>query len=39
MAAHVTIRGAKAEDILLRGLKVKEMELRKKNFSTTGKNN
>ncbi|EAR93396.1 60S ribosomal protein L11 (macronuclear) [Tetrahymena thermophila SB210] len=36
MAVHVTIRGDKARDILTRGLKVKEMELRKKNFSNTG---
>ena len=33
---HVTVRGAKAEEILERGLKVKEYELRKKNFSETG---
>jgi large subunit ribosomal protein L11e len=36
IAAHVTVRGDKAKDILERGLKVKEMELRKKNFSNTG---
>ncbi|EGR29538.1 hypothetical protein IMG5_153910 [Ichthyophthirius multifiliis] len=36
MATHVTIRGDKAQDILERGLRVKEMELRKKNFSKTG---
>lgn len=36
MAVHVTIRGDKARDILTRGLKVKEMELRKRNFSNTG---
>ncbi len=36
MATHVTIRGDKAQDILERGLRVKEMELRKKNFSNTG---
>jgi len=36
MAAHVTIRGEKADDILERALKVKDMELRKKNFSNTG---
>lgn len=33
---HVTVRGPKAEEILERGLKVKEYELRKKNFSETG---
>ena len=33
---HVTIRGPKAEEILERGLKVKEYELRRKNFSDTG---
>jgi large subunit ribosomal protein L11e len=36
IAVHVTIRGAKAEEILERGLKVKEYELRRKNFSETG---
>ena len=36
IAAHVTVRGAKAEEILDRGLKVKEFELRKRNFSNTG---
>lgn len=33
---HVTVRGPKAEEILERGLKVKEYELRKRNFSETG---
>jgi ribosomal protein L5 len=33
----VTIRGDKADEILERGLKVKDRELRKKNFSETGK--
>jgi len=33
---HVTVRGDKAEEILERGLKVKEFELRKRNFSNTG---
>lgn len=33
---HVTIRGPKAEEILERGLKVKEYELRRRNFSETG---
>ncbi|KAF6761860.1 ribosomal protein L5 domain-containing protein [Ephemerocybe angulata] len=36
IAVHVTIRGPKAEEILERGLKVKEYELRRKNFSETG---
>ncbi|POW01438.1 hypothetical protein PSHT_12553 [Puccinia striiformis] len=36
IACHVTIRGPKAEEILERGLKVKEYELRKRNFSATG---
>lgn len=36
ISVHVTIRGAKAEEILERGLKVKEYELRKRNFSETG---
>ena len=36
IAAHVTIRGPKAEEILERGLKVKEYELRRRNFSETG---
>jgi large subunit ribosomal protein L11e len=36
IAVHVTIRGDKAEEILERGLKVKDRELRKKNFSDTG---
>ncbi|KAF8634216.1 hypothetical protein AX15_001025 [Amanita polypyramis BW_CC] len=36
IAVHVTIRGPKAEEILERGLKVKEYELRRKNFSVTG---
>ena len=33
---HVTVRGPKAEEILERGLKVKEYELKKRNFSATG---
>jgi large subunit ribosomal protein L11e len=33
IACHVTIRGPKAEEILERGLKVKEYELRKRNFN------
>lgn len=36
IACHVTVRGPKAEEILERGLKVKEYELRKRNFSETG---
>merc|ERR1711977_565952 len=36
IACHVTVRGAKAEEILERGLKVKEYELQKHNFSETG---
>nr|AAF13719.1 ribosomal protein L11 [Schizosaccharomyces pombe] len=36
IACHVTVRGPKAEEILERGLKVKEYELKKRNFSATG---
>jgi len=36
IACHVTVRGPKAEEILERGLKVKEYELLEKNFSETG---
>merc|ERR1711907_614137 len=36
ISCHVTMRGEKAEEILERGLKVKEYELRKRNFSATG---
>jgi large subunit ribosomal protein L11e len=36
IAVHVTVRGAKAAEILERGLKVKEYELRAQNFSATG---
>ena len=32
----MTVRGKKAEEILEKGLKVKEYELKKKNFSDTG---
>ena len=39
IAVHVTVRGDKAEELLKRGLKVKEFELRKKNFSLDGKCN
>ena len=37
IAVHVTVRGEKAEELLRRGLRVKEFELRKKNFSDDGK--
>lgn len=36
IAVHCTVRGEKAEEILEKGLKVKEYELRKGNFSATG---
>lgn len=36
IAVHCTVRGAKAEEILEKGLKVKEYELKIKNFSATG---
>jgi len=36
VAVHCTVRGAKAEEILERGFKVKEYELRKENFSDMG---
>ncbi len=36
IATHVTVRGEKAVDILNRGLRVKEFELREKNFSESG---
>ncbi|GCB67951.1 hypothetical protein scyTo_0005229 [Scyliorhinus torazame] len=36
IAVHCTIRGAKAEEILEKGLKVREYELRKSNFCNTG---
>ena len=36
ISCHVTCRGDLAEEILKRGLKVKDNELRKKNFSNTG---
>ncbi|XP_076456961.1 large ribosomal subunit protein uL5 isoform X1 [Babylonia areolata] len=36
IAVHCTVRGPKAEEILERGLKVREYELRKNNFSDTG---
>jgi large subunit ribosomal protein L11e len=37
IAVSVTVRGAKALELIKRGLKVKEFELRKHNFSATGK--
>jgi len=37
IAVHVTVRGEKAEELIKRGLKVKEYELRKGNFSNGGK--
>ncbi|RKP35943.1 ribosomal protein L5 domain-containing protein [Dimargaris cristalligena] len=36
IAVHCTVRGPKAEEILERGLKVKEYELKTRNFSATG---
>jgi len=36
ISVHVTVRGEKALEILERGLKVKEFELKNKNFSSTG---
>lgn len=36
ISVHCTVRGAKAEEILERGLKVREYELHKRNFSATG---
>merc|ERR1712033_140792 len=36
IAVHCTVRGAKAAEILEKGLKVREYELRKNNFSDTG---
>ena len=36
ISVHCTVRGPKAQEILERGLKVKEYELKAKNFSTTG---
>lgn len=36
IAVWVTVRGDKAEEILERGLKVKEYELKRSNFSATG---
>ena len=37
IAVSVTVRGEKADELLKRGLKVREFELRKKNFSDQGK--
>jgi len=36
ISVHITVRGPKAQEILEKGLKVKEFELRAKNFSSTG---
>ncbi|CAM9225101.1 unnamed protein product [Chrysoparadoxa australica] len=36
ISVHVTVRGEKALEIIERGLKVKEYELQRKNFSATG---
>merc|ERR1719450_1921594 len=36
IATYVTVRGAQADELIKRGLKVKEYELRKKNFSQEG---
>ncbi|EPZ34500.1 60S ribosomal protein L11 [Rozella allomycis CSF55] len=36
IAVHCTVRGPKAKEILERGLKVKEYELKSENFSNTG---
>merc|ERR1711964_410403 len=36
ISVHVTIRGPKAEEILERGLKVKEYQLKDRNFPATG---
>jgi large subunit ribosomal protein L11e len=37
IAVHVTVRGERAMELIKRGLKVKEFELRKHNFSNNGK--
>ena len=36
IAVHCTVRGPKAEEILEKGLKVREYELSRGNFSATG---
>jgi large subunit ribosomal protein L11e len=36
IACHVTVRGEKAEDILKKGLAVKDHELRARNFAESG---
>lgn len=36
ISVHCTVRGIKAEEILERGLKVKEYELKRENFCNTG---
>ena len=37
IACHVTVRGKKAIEILQKGLGVKDFELRRRNFSQSGK--
>jgi large subunit ribosomal protein L11e len=36
IACHITVRGEKAAGLLEKGLRVKEYELKKRNFSDTG---
>merc|ERR1712198_699592 len=36
IAVHCTVRGPKAEEILEKGLRVREYELKRENFSATG---
>ena len=36
IACHVTVRGDKADEILRKGLAVKDYELRRRNFSESG---
>merc|ERR1719398_361557 len=36
ISCHVIVRGEKAEEILEKGLKVKEFELRRRNFAKNG---
>jgi large subunit ribosomal protein L11e len=37
ISVHATVRGKRAEELLKRGLKVKEFELKKRNFSDQGR--
>ena len=37
IATYVTVKGPKAEEILNKGLQVKEFELKARNFSTGGR--